>query len=99
MEVSIKEYVDRIFEERSISLNLTAKYLERQLDHLNGLRRDVVEDRGEFLPRSEYSIHHKTVVDKIEDIKSFQSKMIGIGITLIFFSAIAGAVITHILFK
>ena len=99
MDVSIKDYVDKIFEERTASLNVTAKYLERQLDHLNDLRKEVTNDRADFLPRTEYLIHHQMLEDKINDVKSFQSKMVGIGLALIFLSAIIGSVVAHIFFK
>lgn len=60
MEVSLKEYVERIFDEREKALNLAFKSqqealalattsLNRELEHLNNLRQEYSGDRGRII--------------------------------------------------
>jgi len=93
-------------DEREKALRLTAGALEKRLEGLNELRRDVVNDRELFLTKSAYNAQYNALqmrVDKIETVQvtqaTAQSKMVGIGIGLMVLSWVAGAIVGVILEK
>ncbi len=78
--VSLKEYIERIFEEREKALNLAFKAqqealaiatisLNRELEHLNKLRQEVLRDRADFVTRPEM----KLISDRLEGVAAQQS--------------------------
>ncbi len=78
--VSLKEYIERIFEEREKALNLAFKAqqealaiatisLNRELEHLNKLRQEVLRDRADFVTRPEM----KLISDRLEGVAARQS--------------------------
>lgn len=98
-EVSLKEFVERIFDERERALQLVAENLERRLDTLNALRADVLKDREQFLTKSVYDEMHSSLTHRVTKMESFQSRMIGAGILLMALSGIVGAVVEHLFLK
>ncbi|OIO19435.1 MAG: hypothetical protein AUJ54_06605 [Ignavibacteria bacterium CG1_02_37_35] len=88
--VSLKEYVEKIFDEKEKSysshldserrvVDKAMENLERRLDALNNLRQEVLSDRSEYLTKAEYAADHKTVGIKIDN----HSKLIYIGLGMV----------------
>lgn len=98
-EVSLKEHIDRIFDEKEKSLRLVAASLEHRLETLNALRADVMKDREQFLPKTVYEEMHSALTDRISKIEAWQSRIVGAGILLMALSGLLGAVIEHLFLK
>ena len=82
-DVPLKEYIERIFDEREKALNVAlrlqeervkeaAKQVDMRLDKLNELRAEVQADRSEFVKSSVYEIKYKTLSDKIDELLETQ---------------------------
>ena len=69
--IKLREYIERILEEREKALMHTAQALEKRLDYLKELHNDVV-------------------VKRVEAVERWQSRLIGIGITLVALSGLIG---------
>lgn len=98
-EVSLKEFVERIFDERERALKLVASNLEHRLETLNALRLDVLKDRELFLTKSVYEEMHNAVIDRVTKLESWQARIVGAGVLLMALSGLIGAVVSHIFFK
>lgn len=92
--VDLKEYIERIFDEREKAMRLTAMNLEHRLETLNALRNDVLKDRDLFFTK----VSAESVIERIEKLESVQGRMIGVAVALMAVSALIGAVASH-LFK
>lgn len=98
-EVSLKEFVDRIFEERERALKLVAQNLEHRLETLNALRADVIKDREQFLTKSVYQEMYNSLDHRLSKIESWQSRIVGAGILLVALSGLLVAVVSHLFLK
>lgn len=98
-EVSLKEHIDRIFDEKEKALRLVAASLEHRLETLNALRADVLKDREQFLTKSVYEEMHNAVIDRVTKLESWQDRIVGAGIILMALAGILGAVIEHLFLK
>ena len=87
--ISVVKYVERILCERERALQLTASALDKRLDLLNELRSGV-------LTRVEYEKAHEGLIYRIGQMEKFQSRMIGVGIVMVFVVGVLGAVVGHI---
>jgi hypothetical protein len=68
--VSLREYIERIFDERDKAVQVAWRTMEMRLDKLNELRAEVTADRGQFLRTDVYEERHETLrkaVSGIED--------------------------------
>lgn len=92
--VGLREYIEKILDEREKALRLTAANLEHRLEVLNALRNDVINDREQFFTKTSA----ETLLERIEKIETTQSRMIGVAVALMALSALIGAVASH-LFK
>lgn len=92
--VGLREYIEKILDEREKALRLTAANLEHRLEVLNALRNDVIKDREQFFTKTSA----ETLLERIEKIETMQSRMIGVAVALMALSALIGAVASH-LFK
>lgn len=96
--VTLKDYIERILDERDKTLVLTAKNLEHRLETLNQLRADVIKDRDQFVSDAVYKEMHSALVNRVTAVEKMQSRMVGVGIALVAGAGLIGAVLTH-LFK
>ncbi len=92
--VDLREYIEKILDEREKALRLTAANLEHRLEVLNDLRNDVLKDRELFFTKTSAD----GLIERLEKIESTQGRMIGVAIALMALSALIGAVASH-LFK
>ena len=99
-EVTLKDYVERIFEEREKALNLAFKAqqealaiattsLNRELEHLNKLRQEVLSDRGEFMTK----IEAQGLENQLSRLQNFNSRVMGFGAALALFAGIIGGLV------
>jgi len=86
--VSLKEYIERIFDEREKALQIAFKSqqealsiatiaLNRELEHLNNLREEINSARREFLTRVEYSSSRTTIEEKISAMEKIMDMKAG----------------------
>lgn len=94
-QVELREYIERILDEREKALVLTAQSLDKRLDHLNALREDVVRDRNTYATREVFS----SLEDRVEKLERWQSRVVGIVAVLIVCSGAVGGIISHLLTK
>lgn len=89
-EVSLKEFIERVLSEREKAQVATfnaalreamqkATEIERRLEALNELRKEVLTDRNQFVNRNELNIRLKSLEDKVDSLRQWQSKIVGYG--------------------
>ena len=67
-EIPLREYIERIMDEREHALTVATAALEKRLEMLNELRGDV-------MTRSEYTRAHEALQDKISDLTALTNKL------------------------
>ena len=78
-DVPLREYIERIFEEKQKALeiafisqqkalDLATRNLELRLEKLNELRAEVSADRSEFVKFATYDAQHRSLEDKIDSL-------------------------------
>jgi len=83
--VSLKEYIERIFDEREKALNVAlrsqeervreaSKQVDMRLDKLNELRAEVQADRSEFVKKGAYESEYASLSDKVSILTQTQIK-------------------------
>lgn len=88
-QISLRQYVDRIFEEKQRAFDayvaqqksaVDAAFvaMNERMNKLNELR-DVATNMSEYLPRPEYYANHKALTDKIDS----QSRLVYIGLGMV----------------
>ena len=75
--VHLKEYFEKIidlrFQDSNNALILSRNELERRLEGLNELRKDVEKDRGLLLRKETYEVEHRLLAS---EIRALSDKMI-----------------------
>jgi hypothetical protein len=97
--IELREYVERLFDEREKAAELVATNLEQRLDKLNELRAEVMKDRDQFLKKDLYDQMHAGLMDRVYKLEAFQSRLIGLGTALVVGAGIISAVITKVFFQ
>lgn len=94
----LQTYIERIFDEREKALQLAfkaqqealsvaTKALDKELDHLNRLRQEVVLDRAEFITNDKFDA-------VLEPLKATRNQLLGFAAALGTISGIVSAVVT-----
>lgn len=83
--VHLKEFIERILDEREKALMAAAHTLEIRLDRLNELRAEVTRDRDMYVTKPAFDDHTR----RIGAIEGIQSRIIGIGLA---FAALTGII-------
>jgi hypothetical protein len=107
-DVTLREYIERIFDERqkaldvafkanSEALALASRNLELRLEKLNELRQEVTQDRSNFLTRDRYDSQHKALEDRVVSLEGFRGRALGFGALVALLSGVIGAVIQRAL--
>ena len=84
--VELKEYIERILDEREKAHVSTlaaairesdakAIQIERRIDALNELRKEVVTDREKFAQRGEIELRITTLIERFEDVMKAVSRL------------------------
>jgi hypothetical protein len=87
-DITLREHFERVIAEHDKALMLYREMLEARLETLNHLRGDVIT-------KSEYNRAHEAMMERMIRMEAIQSKMIGIGIGLMFASGLLGYAIAH----
>lgn len=82
--------IEKVLKERKKVLKLTAKGLEKRLKLLSKLG-------GVVMTKDEYTLAHEILANRLSHVENMQSKMIGIGITLIALSGLLGVYLGHLI--
>ena len=90
-EVSLKEYIEKILDERQKAIGTATSALEKRLELLNELRSDVMS-------RSEFSRAHDSLVERVRQIEltSVKNAMIVSMITSIICGVVVGVIVHYI---
>ena len=90
-EVSLKEYIEKILDERQKAIGIATSALEKRLELLNELRSDVMS-------RSEFSRAHDSLVERVRQIEltSVKNAMIVSMITSIICGVVVGVIVHYI---
>ncbi|HUD76001.1 MAG TPA: hypothetical protein VMQ76_13095 [Terracidiphilus sp.] len=88
-QVSLREFIERIMDEREKALGLATMNLEKRLDLLNELRGDV-------LTKAEWNATHYPLADRVTKLENWQAKIVGGGLLLMAVSGALGAVIAYL---
>ena len=78
--VTLRDYFNMKFDEREKALNLAFKAqqealslassaLDRELNHLNQLRQEVLKDRAAFVTNDKYESEVKTIVERVSSLE------------------------------
>jgi len=100
--VQLREYIERILDEREKAQAATfaaamretdakSRELERRLEGLNELRAEVVRDRGRFVERKEHELLQSATDNRVSAIERWNSKVIGIGLMLVVLASVLSA--------
>lgn len=74
-DISLKEFLAERIQNVEDKLEAFAKNLEKRLETLNELRKQVVEDRIQFMPRDLYERMHVIVQEDVAELKRKVSSM------------------------
>jgi len=95
--VSLREYIERILDEREKATEAARKSMELRLDRLNELRAEVQEDRGQYLTRDKYDGEHDALSNRISLLESWRGKaaLVMAGVAVV--AGLIGAAIMRLL--
>ena len=104
--ISLRDYIERIFDEREKALDLAfrsqqealalaSRTLELRLEKLNELRQEVTQDRGNYLTKLEYDTKQGTLLDRLGRLENFNARVLGFGSALAAFAGLVGGIVGH----
>lgn len=93
--VHLREYIERILDEREKAIGIASKNIELRLDHLNNLRSEVEKDRSTFLSKAVYDQMHGDLVRRVEVMEAKFNRAIGVSTVLVVLAGITGGLIGH----
>jgi len=94
--VPLKEYIERIIEERDKAVQVAYRSMEGRLDRLNELRSEVTEDRAKFLTRDRYDGEHGLLENRVASLENWRGKALGFGALLALIAAAVGALLESV---
>ena len=107
-----RQYLERILDERDRmydfryhsqqeAIRMARQEMERRLEGLNELRREVTEDRGRFLSVEKYEAERRGIEDALDEAREFRGKVLGLIATTAILAGVVGAavaaVVAHLL--
>ena len=97
--VPLKEYIERILDERYKAVQVAYRNMERRLDDLNELRDEYTEDRSLMLTRDRYDTEHHVLEDRVTSLESWRGKALGFGALLALIAAAMGALLESVVHR
>jgi AAA+ ATPase superfamily predicted ATPase len=95
--VSLREYLERLMEEREKRLEEYKNFVDRALkiavSNIETRLEKLNELRGNTVDRSEFMVEMKMIETRLEAIERWQAKLIGVGIVLTLLAGGLGALI------
>ena len=67
--VPLKEYIERIIDERDKAVQVAYRNMEQRIERLNELRAEVQEDRGQFLRLDSYAEQHEALEKTVTELE------------------------------
>ena len=95
--VPLKEYIERILDERDKAVQVAYRNMEGRLDRLNALRAEVSEDRATFLTKDKYDGEHGLLENRVNALESWRGKALGFGALLAIVAAAFGALLESVI--
>src|SRR4029077_6301218 len=97
--VSLKEYIERVFDEKEKALQLAfraqqealalaSRTLELRLEKLNELRQEVTQDRGNYVTKDAFD-------SRLKPLENFNARAIGFGSALAIIAGVIGGFVGH----
>jgi hypothetical protein len=104
--VSLKEYIERVFDEKEKALQLAfraqqealalaSRTLELRLEKLNELRQEVTSDRGNYVTKDQYETRSEAQNQRFQRLENFNSRVLGFGAAIGILAGIVGGIIGH----
>ncbi len=109
-EVPLREYIERILEERDrayrdsmstarAALDAASRALESRLDQMNEFRKQVLEERANYLRRDQFDAQHESIEKRVVAVEKMAATQSGrfwaVGIAV----AVTVAILTTIIDK
>lgn len=100
--ITLREYVDRILEERekaflvrmemqNAALQRESRNIEMRLEKLNELRQEVIQDRGAYVLRENLDARLGQVQNAVRSIEKRLAWMTGVGSLLVLIAGLVGS--------
>lgn len=70
--------------------------LDKRLDEMNQFRAQIDKERTEYMTRQLYEDRHASLIERMNRMETWQSKLVGVGMGLMVLSGILGAVIVRV---
>lgn len=97
--ITLRDYIERILDEREAARVEAAKVLQVHLDNLNHWKEEALREREKLLSRELYVTEHEALTKKVELVEERMAKIVGIGIVLVVLAGLLGSFVGHILTK
>jgi SMC interacting uncharacterized protein involved in chromosome segregation len=105
--VPLRQYVERILEEKQKALELAfkaqqealaiaARNVDDKLEQLNRLRQEVTQDRGSYVTKDKHDADMKALNTDLDRLNTWQNRVIGIGLVLVLGSGVIGGLVGHV---
>jgi len=98
-EITLKEFILTILDEREKQLHMTRTELERRLEQMNELRAQLTNERGSFVTL----LQHDLVQDSIKDLQiwrgNIEGRMLVVGAVVVIFNLALNALTCYLLWK
>jgi hypothetical protein len=105
--VSLREYIERIFDERQKALDLAfrsqqealalaSRTLELRLEKLNELRQEVTQDRGNYVTKDKFDTTIDVQERRFRLLEDARNRAIGFGAALGLLGGLAGGIVIRL---
>jgi len=102
--VTLKEYIERVFDEKEKALQLAfraqqealalaSRTLELRLEKLNELRQEVTSDRGNYVTKDQYEARSEAQNQRFQRLENFNSRVVGFGAAIGFVAGVVGGIL------
>lgn len=95
--IPLKDYIERIFDEREAARTEAAKVLEVHLDNLNHWKEETLRERDKLVTKEFYLSQHEMLKTRVDKVETRQARLIGVGIAVVAGAGLVGAFLSHIL--
>ena len=106
--VSLKEYIERVFDEKEKALQLAfraqqealalaSRTLELRLEKLNELRQEVTQDRGNYVTKDKFESTLEARDTRIKVLEDWRNRALGFGTAIAVIAGIVGGVADRVL--
>lgn len=76
-EITLREYIEKQLELRDRALAIAAQNVDKRLDGMNELRRQIEVERGDYVTRVLYDERHESLEQRINKLESDADRAYG----------------------